>query len=243
MRRLILLSVAASLSFLAVVARTERPSVARSFSDREIFEGVVFGVGPVATLVPEARDQLRPEIYAHGAEDLASMTAVRTSLLASIDRAQPDLVAEFARVARSGDPAAIRSMLERATDAVNDAAAEMQERGLDGEMVANLPSPGDKSRPGPRPTPKLQQETAPLFANLPSPGDRSRPGPRPTPKLQQEPGQLFASIPNIPSPGAPKMSPQLAAQPAWALFSSQLFTDQLAASMAVTLERTSPAEG
>jgi len=38
-------------------------------------------------------------------------------------------------------------------------------------------------------------------------------------------------------------SPQLAAQPAWALFSSQLFTEQLAASMALKLERTSPAEG
>jgi len=49
-----------------------------------------------------------------------------------------------------------------------------------------------------------------------------RPGPRPTPQLT---------------------SPQLAAQPAWALFSSQLFTDQLAASMALKLETSAPTEG
>jgi hypothetical protein len=41
----------------------------------------------------------------------------------------------------------------------------------------------------------------------------------------------------------PKVSPQLAAQPAWALFSSQLFTEQLAASVAMKLEQSSPAEG
>ncbi|HET9157027.1 MAG TPA: hypothetical protein VFN91_10195, partial [Myxococcaceae bacterium] len=183
MHRLILLSVAASLSFLAVAARTEKSRVADNFSDREIFEGVVFGVGPVANLVPEARDQLRPEIYARSAADLASMTAVRTTLLASIDRAQPDLIGEFARAARSGDPAAIRSMLERATDAVNDAASEMQEGGVDGQMFANLPWPGDtKSRPGPRPVPKVSPAEPQLLANLPWPGDtKSRPGPRPVP--------------------------------------------------------------
>jgi hypothetical protein len=52
---------------------------------------------------------------------------------------------------------------------------------------------------------------------MPNPNPRSKPGaPRPTPQLT---------------------APQLAAQPAWALFSSQLFTEQLAGSMALKLER------
>ena len=247
MRRLMLLSVAALISFLAVAARTEKSTVAANFSDREIFEGVVFGVGPVAQLVPEAREQLRPEIYARNADELASMAQVRASLLASIERAEPGLVSEFARVARSGDPAAIRSMLERATEAVN-AAADNQSGGLDGTLLANIPNPNPRQRPlpGPRPTPQLQQD-APLLANIPNPNPRQRPlpGPRPTPQLRQD-APLLANIPNpnprqrpVPGPRpTPQLTaPQLAAQPAWALFSSQLFTEQLAGSMALRLER------
>jgi hypothetical protein len=213
MRRLSLISVAALISFLAAAARTEQSGAAASFSDREIFEGVVFGVGPVAQLVPEAREQLRPEIYVHDTGELASMTAVRAALLASIERAEPGLVAEFARVARGGDPAAIRAMLQRATDAVN-AAADATSGTVDGTLVANVPIPRPPARPGPapRPTPQLQQD-APLVANVPIPRPPARPGPGPRP------------------------APQLAAQPAWALFSSQLFTEQLAGSMALKLER------
>jgi hypothetical protein len=218
MRRLTLLSIAALISVLAVATSTQKSTVPSSFSDREIFDGVVFGVGPVAQLVPEAREQLRPEIYAKSADELTAMGQVRASILVSIERAEPGLLAEFARVARSGDPAAIRAMLVRATEAVN-AAAERRSGRLDGTLVANLPNPNPRSRPGPapRPTPQLQQD-APLVANLPNPNPRSRPGPapRPTPQLT---------------------APQLAAQPAWALFSSPLFTEQLAGSMAVELER------
>ncbi len=218
MRRLTLLSIAALISVLALAAQSGKPAVPPSFSDREIFEGAVFGVGPVAQLVPEARDQLRPEIYAQSADELASMARMRATLLASIERAQPGLVGEFARVARSGDPAAIRAMLERAAEAVN-AAADEWSGPLDGTLVANMPNPNPRTRPGPapRPTPQLQQD-APLFANMPNPNPRTRPGPapRPTPQLT---------------------SPQLAAQPAWALFSSPLFTEQLAGSMALQLER------
>ncbi len=242
MRRLSLISVAALISFLVVAAHSGKSAVPTSFSDREIFEGVVFGVGPVAQLVPEAREQLRPEIYVHDTGELASMTAVRAALLASIERAEPGLVAEFARVARGGDPAAIRAMLQRATDAVN-AAADATSGTVDGTLVANVPIPRPPARPGPapRPTPQLQQDEH-LFANVPNPNPRTRPGPapRPTPQLQQD-APLVANVP-IPRPPArpgpgPRPAPQLAAQPAWALFSSQLFTEQLAGSMALKLER------
>ena len=196
MRRLMLLSVAALISFLAVAARTEKSTVAASFSDREIFEGVVFGVGPVAQLVPEAREQLRPEIYARNADELASMAQVRASLLASIERAEPGLVGEFARVARSGDPAAIRSMLERATEAVN-AAAEEESGGLDGTLVANIPNPNPRQRPPPVRVPRRSCSRTRRSRKHPEPQPAAapRPGPRPTPQLQQD-APLFANIPN-----------------------------------------------
>ena len=222
-RRLLLLPVAALLAVLAFVARPERAPSAARFSDREIFEGALFGVGPVATLLPEARDQLRPELYARNADELASMSAARAALIARIESTQPGLIGEFARVARSGDPAAIRSMLERAAEAVN-AAGRTEVPG--GTLYANVP---DGPRfPGPsRPRPVApQNETQPLYANVPD-GPRF-PGPsRPRPVAPQSETAL----------GSLTTDP-VSAQPAWAFFGSQLFSEQLAASMARTLEHS-----
>ena len=311
-RPLLILSVAAGLSLLAFIAHPRKTTNAANFSDREIFEGVVFGVGPVADLVPEARDQLRPEIYARSADQLASMAAVRATLMVSIERAEPGLIGEFGRVARSGDPAAIRSMLERAAEAVDRAAADDCPDLLDGALFANVPSPqlGPTTRPRPGPTspqifanvpsPQLGPTTRPrpgpnspqIFANVPSPqlGPTTRPRPGPTspqlfanvpspqlgPTTRPRPGptspQIFANVPSPqlgpttrprPGPNSPQIfanvpspqlgpttrprpgptSPQLVAQPGWALFSSELFSEQLAASMAVQLDRSAPAEG
>jgi len=239
-RPLLLLSVAASFALLAFLARPEKRMGAASFSDREIFEGVVFGVGPVVNLVPEARDQLRPEIYARSADQLAEISAVRAELIAAIERAEPTFIGEFGRVARSGDPAAIRVMLERAEEAVDRAAAEERHDLLDGTLFANIPSPqlGPTTRPRPGPT------SPQLFANIPSPqlGPTTRPRPAPTspPLVDICPSQQLGPT-TRPRPGP--TSPQLVAQPGWALFSSELFSEQLAASMAVQLERSRPAEG
>jgi len=265
-RPLVLVSLAASISLLAFVARTEKPSGAAHYSDREIFEGVVFGVGPVANLLPESRDQLRPELYARSADELAAMSAARATLIDAVERTDPGFVAAFARVARSGDPAAIRLMLEHAADAVNNAAGVDRSEIGDGTLLANLPIPtklpGSPSpAPAPRPAPKPGAPQ--LFANLPIPTKLpGSPSPAPAPRPAPKPGapQLFANLPiptklpGSPSPApAPRPGPQpgtsvgsvtpVAAQPAWALFSSQLFSEQLAASIAVKLERSAPTEG
>ena len=60
-RTVLFFSVFALFAVLAFVARPQKSAPVSRFSDREIFEGAVFGVGPVASVLPEARDQLRPE--------------------------------------------------------------------------------------------------------------------------------------------------------------------------------------
>jgi hypothetical protein len=82
-----------------------------SFSDRQIFEGAVFGAGPVAALLPEARDQLRPELYVNSPEALAAMADARTAIIDELERTYPGLIASFGAAARSGDPARVRAML------------------------------------------------------------------------------------------------------------------------------------
>ncbi len=94
-----------------------------AYSDRQIFEGVVFGAGPVASLVPEARNHLAPELYARSADELSAMADARATVVDAIESAHPGFLSEFARAARSGDPAKVQAMLVRATGAITEAAA------------------------------------------------------------------------------------------------------------------------
>ena len=284
-RSLLFFSVLALFALLAFVARPERTASVSRFSDREIFEGAVFGVGPVASVLPEAREQLRPEIYAHSADELAAMSSARDRLISSIEAAEPGFIAEFARVARSGDPAAIKSMLERAAEVVDAVSGVV---GEDAPMYANVPGdprlPPMRPTPAPKPTPNVH----PLYANVPGdprlPPMRPTPGPKPTPNvhphyanvpgdprlppMRPTPGPkptpnvhpLYANVPGDPRlppmrpAPAPRPAPtQLAtglamtdpvsAQPAWGLFASPLFSEQLAASMATKLDGSVPAGG
>ena len=284
-RTLLYFSVVALLALLAFVARSQRTAPVSRFSDREIFEGAVFGVGPVASVLPEARDQLRPEIYAHSADELAAMSSARDRLVSAIEDAEPGFIAEFARVSRSGDPAAIQSMLGRAADVVNAVSGVIREDAPVYANVPNEPRPGPmRPTPGPRPTPP---NVHPLYANVPHdprpepmrpapgprpippnvqpqyanvPGEpthgpmRPAPGPRPIPPNVQP---QYANVPNDARPGPMRPTPgprpaptQLtamtdpaSAQPAWGLFASRLFSEQLAASMATKLDGPAPAGG
>ena len=91
----------------------------RDFTDRQIFEGVVFGSGSVASLLPEAREQLAPELYARNTDELAAMAEARASIIDAVERAEPGFLAEFGRAARSGNPASVRAMLVRTVYAVS----------------------------------------------------------------------------------------------------------------------------
>ncbi|HEY1904593.1 MAG TPA: hypothetical protein VGG91_01045 [Myxococcaceae bacterium] len=229
-RTVLFFSVFALFAVLAFVARPQKSAPVSRFSDREIFEGAVFGVGPVASVLPEARDQLRPEIYAHSEDELAAMSSARDRLISSVEAAEPGFIAEFARVARSGDPAAIKSMLERAADVVDAVSGVVRE---DAPLYANVPNDGRippmRPTPGPKPTPP---NVHPLYANVPNDGRippmRPTPGPRPAPT-------------NF-SMGLAMIDPA-SAQPAWGLFGSRLFSEQLAASMATKLDGPAPAGG
>ncbi|HEY6785580.1 MAG TPA: hypothetical protein VI159_11545, partial [Gemmatimonadales bacterium] len=94
-----------------------------AFSDRQIFEGAVFGSGPVADLLPEARNNLRPELYARNTDELSALSAARNATIDAIEHNHPGFVSEFGRAARSGDPAKVQAMLARTTEAISEVSA------------------------------------------------------------------------------------------------------------------------
>jgi len=222
--------------------------VPRDFTDRQIFEGAIFGVGPVAELLPEARTQLRPELYARSAEELSAMAEARAATIDALERNQPGLLYDFAEAARSGDPVRVQAMLARAIEGISGTAA-----GFASARTPNLPIdrrtpnlPVESARtpnlPIDRRTPNLPVESARMpnlpidrrTPNLPVESARTPnlPIDRRTPNLPIE----SARTPNLPidrrTPNLPVGSASL--RPAWELLSSRLFAEQLSSSLAMT---------
>ncbi len=119
MHRSAKLVVVTSFCWVAALGCGQGVAVNQDFTDRQILEGVVFGSGPLASVLPEARDHLRPELYVSDQGELAAMSDARARLIDAVESAQPGFVAEFARAARSGNPATVRAMLARAVQVVN----------------------------------------------------------------------------------------------------------------------------
>jgi hypothetical protein len=157
-----------------------------AYSNRQIFEGVVFGAGPVANLIPEARDQLRPELYVRNAGELSAMADARSALVDEIERAQPNFLAEFAGAARSGNPARVRAMLSRAAEAVSQASAAQR-----AVRTPNLPI--DTAR-----TPNLPFDLVARTPNLPIDTARTPNLPIDTARTPNLPFDLVARTPNLP---------------------------------------------
>ena len=126
MHRTAKVAIATLVSCAVVIGCGQEASVSQSFSDRQIFQGVMFGTGSVASRVPEARDQLRAEFYVSDPGELAAMARVQDAITDQIARDDPTFLAAFARAARSGDPAKVRAMLVRANTAVSEAAGAFQ---------------------------------------------------------------------------------------------------------------------
>src|SRR5262249_37257426 len=115
-----------------VIGCGQGAGVRTDFSDRQIFEGVMFGAGPVASLLPEARDHLSPELYARSPDELNAMADARAAITEAIQNAPPGFLAEFARAARSGDPAQVEAMIRLGEDWIS--------RTVPGANSLNLPT-------------------------------------------------------------------------------------------------------
>jgi SdpC family antimicrobial peptide len=228
--------VAALLSFL-VVGCGQGSGVGTAFSDRQIFEGVMFGAGPVANLLPEARDHLRPELYARSPDELNAMADARASIIEAIERAQPGFLAAFASAARSGDPAQVQMMIDRAIRAISE---RVPGEGIpSANVLDNLPIDHHSTRSSAVPS-------ANLLDNLPVDHHSTRSPAIPSANvLDNLPVDHHSTrSPAIPSANVLDNLPvdhhstRSSAVPAPAvLFSSGLFTEQLANSAAVTLGR------
>ena len=198
-----------AIAMLFVAGCGQGTVVATDFTDRQIFEGAIFGVGPVAELVPEARAQLRPELYARNAEELSAIAEARAATIDSLEQARPGLLADFARAARSGDPARVQAMLAWATAAIS-------------ETTANSPSAKSPNIPIDRRGQNIPGDSA-KSPNIPV--DR---------RGQNIPGDS-AKSPNIPIDRRGQNIPveMGSVHPAWELLNSRLFSEQLSASVAM----------
>ena len=198
MHRTAKVAIATLVSCVVVIGCGQGAVKTTDFSDRQIFEGVMLGAGPVADVLPEAREHLRPELYTRDDGELAAIADARAALVDAVDRAQPDLIADFARAARSGDPARIQPMLARATSALSGAGVNARPMNLPVDArPMNLPV---DARPM-----NLPVDTRPM---------------------------------NLPVDARATSVALSSAVPGWKLFSNQLFTEQLALSVASTFGAT-----
>jgi hypothetical protein len=199
--------VAFALMFGALVVGCGQGSgVGTDFTDRQIFEGALFGAGPAADVLPEARTQLRPELYARSADALSAMADARAAIIDEVELTHPGLVADFGQAARSGDPAKVQAALERAIAAVS-------------ETTAYAASARGKNVPIER---RGQNVPGELSKNVPI----ERRG-------QNVPGELSKNVP-IERRGQNVPGDIRAVHPAWDLLNSKLFSEQLSASVAMT---------
>jgi len=205
--------VAFALLFGALVVGCGQGSgVATDFTDRQIFEGAVFGAGPVADLLPEARAQLRPELYARGNDALSAMADARAAIIDEIELTHPGLVADFAQAARSGDPARVQAALERAIAAVS-------------ETAAYAASAKGQNVPIERRGQNVPGDVRDHGQNVPI----ERRG-------QNVPGDVKGQGQNVPIERRGQNVPAdiRSVHPAWDLLNSKLFSEQLSASVAMT---------
>jgi hypothetical protein len=205
-----------------------------------MFQGVMFGSGPVASMVREVNDQLRAELYVSDPDDLAAMARVQDQITDQIARDNPSFLSEFARAARSGDPAKVQAMLARASAAVSQAAA-VQQLGREPNIPMAVREPNIPMA--------AREPNIPMAAREPNiPMARREPN---IPMGRHEPNiPMGRHEPNIPigrhEPNIPVASREpnipvayVRVHPAWSLLSSRLFTEQLAGSVANTFAQSS----
>ena len=96
-------------------ATARRTTIAsRSYSDKQIFEGLVLSSGEVAEAIPELRDHFRLEAFTKDQRVLQAHRDFVSRLMRQITEKAPREVAALAHAARSGDPVVLASAFERA---------------------------------------------------------------------------------------------------------------------------------
>ena len=206
-----------------VIGCGEGAGVRTDFSDRQIFDGVMFGAGPVGNLLPEARDHLSPELYARSPDELSAMGDARAAIIGAIENAHPGFLAEFARAARSGDPARVEAMIRLAEGRISKTAPGVTSTNLPLAKSANLPTATSTNLPTATST-NLPTATS---TNLPTATSTNLP----TATSTNLPATTSTNLPGTSSTNLP-LGESLKMSTAGA--GSSLFIEQLANSVAIT---------
>jgi hypothetical protein len=100
--------------------KTSSAPVARqSFSEDQVFEGVMFGQGAVAKLLPQvSKTQIQPEEVFTKQADIEQVYSTRRKIMNSIKETNPGFFAEFKADMTSGDPERITKAYKMAAQKV-----------------------------------------------------------------------------------------------------------------------------
>lgn len=93
---------------------TRGPGVNR-YSDEDLFRGLLLGSGPVASLIPEIRDNLRPESLVADQRQLALIREVHARIVSAVRQKDPTFFHAFAAEVRSGDRIRIDRAYQKAS--------------------------------------------------------------------------------------------------------------------------------
>jgi SdpC family antimicrobial peptide len=113
----------------APFARTEASgTTVRVASDKELLNGLMFGVGPLAESIPALRNHSMTEKSLKTDEERALMRKTSDLLAAEMERLSPGFSASFGTEIRSKDYVRIDAALRRAGFLVEDASKAFQDR-------------------------------------------------------------------------------------------------------------------
>jgi SdpC family antimicrobial peptide len=98
-----------------------------SFTDREMFQGVMFAEGPVAAYIPELRELSRPADVGADSTVIAAMRAFQDRAMSAVEATYPGLIAAFATDMRSGDPTRIHTSIAVTSDKLVQVVSRMPE--------------------------------------------------------------------------------------------------------------------
>jgi SdpC family antimicrobial peptide len=95
-------------------ARAEAMKIDPTFSARQIFQGIFFGVGPVAAELPEMwNDDSRRLLHLEGAASMSRFERQISAIEVKVSHSDPSYFRDFAEAMTSGDPALVSDAFER----------------------------------------------------------------------------------------------------------------------------------
>lgn len=97
-----------------------------AFSGQELYRGVLLGYGPVATRIPEVRNQLALALFVPNDTLRRAVIRAYEGIMREIARSDPRFFPTFQQELHSGDPVRIEQAMQRAASVTQQTVVRMQ---------------------------------------------------------------------------------------------------------------------